>query len=382
MSMLREIPREVCAMDIMCKGARVGEMAPEAEELGATIFHCPLDVAHVKFARGLSSVLRTGDYDIVHNHLNAYSGIAVWVARRLGVPTITTFHSTSFEPEDPRLQTPGVRQLRMLYEFVSVRYAVRRSDLVTGVSKTVLESFVPPRKQSPDMSDVIYLGAPISDPASEEERSAFRLSLGWHSDTPLVLHVGSFKETKNYPGVLSVFDRVLKATPQARLLLIGEGVLRQNIESMAKRLQIDSAVRFLGLRNDVPKLMTMCDVLLFPSFQEGCPVVALEACGAGLPVVASKIPAMEEVIEDQGAGFLHPLGDIAGMADSVVRLLRDETLRRRLGNSGRERAQRDFSLGAAANRLLSLYFRFVNNREQPTSAGASGHGLARPGQVE
>ena len=361
MSMLREIPREICAMDILCKGAHVGEMAPEAEELGAEIFHCPLDVAHVKFARGLSNILRAGRYDIVHNHLNAYSGIAAWVARRLGVPTITTFHSTSFEPEDPRLQTPGVRQLRMFYEFVSIRYAVRKSDLVTGVSKTVLERFVRPRNQSPDMSDVIYLGAPIPDPATEEERSAFRLSLGWPADTPLVLHVGSFKETKNHPCVLAVFDRVLKAMPQARLLLAGEGILRRKVESMAKRLQIDSAVRFLGLRNDVPKLMTMCDVLLFPSFQEGCPVVALEAGGAGLPVVASKIPAMEEVIEDGTAGFLRTLDDISGMADSVLRLLMDETLRRQLGNAGRARVERDFSHSAAANRLLSLYFRFIRD---------------------
>ena len=213
MSMLREIPREICAMDILCKGAHVGEMAPEAKELGAKIFHCPLDVTHVKFARGLSNVLREGNYDIVHNHLNAYSGIVAWVARRHGVPTITTFHSTSFEPEDPRLQTPGVRQLRMLYEFVSIRYAVRKSDLVTGVSKTVLDRFVRQRKQSSDTSDVIYLGAAISEPATEEERSAFRLSLGWPAETPLVSHVGSFKETKNHPGVLAVFDQVLRAMP-------------------------------------------------------------------------------------------------------------------------------------------------------------------------
>ncbi len=380
MSMLREIPREICAMDILCKGAHVGEMAPEAEELGAKIFHCPLDVAHVKFARGLSNVLRAGNYDIVHNHLNAYSGIVVWVARRLGVPTITTFHSTSFEPEDPRLQTPGVRQLRMLYEFVSIRYAVWKSDLVTGVSQTVLEKFVHLSKQSPDTSDVIYLGAAIPEPATEKERSEFRLSLGWPAETPLVLHVGSFKETKNHPGVLAVFDRVLRAVPDARLLLAGEGILRQNIESLAKRLQIDRAVRFLGSRNDVPRLMTMCDVLLFPSFQEGCPIVALEASGAGLPIVGSKISAMEEVIEDGVAGFLHPLDDISGMADSVVRVLMDQSLRRQLGNAGRARAQREFSVKEAANRLLSLYSRFVNNR-LPTSAGLSSHGPGKPGRA-
>jgi glycosyltransferase EpsF len=79
MSMLHEIPRDVCAMDICCKGAHVGEMAPEAEELGAKVFHCPLDVTHVAFGRSLTGVLRAGGYDIVHNHLNVYSGFPVWI---------------------------------------------------------------------------------------------------------------------------------------------------------------------------------------------------------------------------------------------------------------------------------------------------------------
>ncbi len=97
--------------------------------------------------------------------------------------------------------------MRMLYEFVSVRYALWKSDMVTGVSKTVLDRFVHPKNQSPDMSDVIYLGAAIPDPATEEERSEFRISMGWPAETPIVLHVGSFKETKNYPGVVAVFEQ-------------------------------------------------------------------------------------------------------------------------------------------------------------------------------
>ncbi len=364
MSMLREIPRDICVMDILCKGAHVGEMAPEAEELGAQVFHCPLDVAHVKFVGSSSDILRRGNYDIVHNHLNAYSGIAVWIARRCGVPTITTFHSTSFEPEDPRLQNPGVRQMRALYEFLSIRYALWRSDAVTGVSKTVLDRFVHPKKQSCDMSDVIYLGAAIPEPATEAARTAFRASLGWPVDTPIVLHVGSFKETKNYPGVLAVFEQVVKSLPEARLLLVGEGILRASVERQVAQLKIDHAVRFLGLRNDVPNIMTISDVLLFPSFQEGCPVVALEASASGLPIVGSRISAMEEVIENGAAGFLHPLNDIPGMSYSVVKLLLDEKLRRQMGNAGWARAQRDFSPRAAADRLLSLYHRFILDRSR------------------
>jgi glycosyltransferase involved in cell wall biosynthesis len=360
MSMLREIAREICAMDICCKGAHVGEMAPEAKELGAKVFHCPLDVTHVAFARRLTRVLRAGKYDIVHNHLNAYSGFPVWIAHRVGIPALTTFHSTRFDPEDPRLQIPGVRGLRMLYQFISTRYAVRKSDMVTGVSKTVLDKFVHQENQFSSMSDVLYLGVSLPEASTGEERSAFRKSLGWAENTPIVLHVGSFKETKNHSGVLAVFERVLGALPHARLLLAGEGHLRTKIENDTKRRQIDHAVRFLGLRDDVPRLMTLCDVLLFPSLQEGFPLVALEAGGAELPVVASKIPAMSEAIQDGVTGILHALDDLPGMADSVVKLLLDQSLRRRLGRAGRGRVQQEFSTSGAAHRLLSLYGRLIS----------------------
>jgi len=133
-------------------------------------------------------------------------------------------------------------------------------------------------------------------------------------------------------------------------------------------LKIDHAVRFLGLRNDVPRLMTLADVLLFPSFQEGCPVVALEASASGLPIVGSKISAMEEVVENGVTGLLHPLNDIPAMSHSVVKLLLDEKLRRQLGDAGRARARKDFSLRAAADRLLSLYFGFIRKQNREFSS--------------
>ena len=147
---------------------------------------------------------------------------------------------------------------------------------------------------------------------------------------------------------------------QARLLLVGEGILRANVERRVAESKIDHAVRFLGLRNDVPRLMTLCDVLLFPSLQEGFPLVALEAGGAELPVVASKIPAMSEAIQDGVTGILHALDDLPGMADSVVKLLLDQSLRRRLGRAGRGRVQQEFSTSGAAHRLLSLYGRLIS----------------------
>ena len=98
LSMLRAVPRDECVMDFVCKGAGTGPLAPVAEELGARVHHCPLGPAHIPFARGLARILKEGRYDVLHCHLDVYSGFPVWVARRRGVRVISSFHNTQFPP--------------------------------------------------------------------------------------------------------------------------------------------------------------------------------------------------------------------------------------------------------------------------------------------
>src|SRR5437773_1351676 len=81
LSMLRAVPRAICEMDFCCKGSATGERTSEAERLGAGVFHCPLGPGHVGFARSLGRLLAQGGYDLLHNHLELYSGFPVWVAR-------------------------------------------------------------------------------------------------------------------------------------------------------------------------------------------------------------------------------------------------------------------------------------------------------------
>jgi len=353
--MLREIPRDECAMDFCCKGDKIGELAPEARRLGAEIFHCRLDVAHLSFKRCLDRLFRSRRFDIIHNHLNAFAGFPVWIARRAGIPVITTFHSTHFAPEDARLQRPVIRRLRMLYGHFSSHYAARNSDLVTGVSKAVLERFLSRGDKDSGRFAVTYLGVGVPVLATPEEKQKFRESLGWAGDTPVVLHVGAFKEAKNHYGLISVFEKVLSEDPEACLLMVGDGILRPQIERLVKNKKIERAVRFLGVRNDVPQIMTLSDVFLFPSVHEGLPLAPLEAGAAGLPVVASRIPGMDEAVEDGVTGVLHDVDDDSGMAASVLGFLRGRDLARRFGQNGRARVESNFTTKASADRLLSIY---------------------------
>jgi len=353
--MLEEIDRQQCEMDICCKGALVGELSPAAEALGASVMHCPLRPDHVRFGRRLSDILRTGNYDIVHNHLGVYAGFPTWIARREGVPVIASFRSTHFLPDAMWGRLPVLRQLRSFYCRYSVSYALREADLVTPISQGVQDELAAFGVDFAARSRLIYHGVTIPQAASEEERQEFRRSLGWEPDALVIAHVGSFRRPKNHEGILAAFRQVAAREPGARLLLVGDGDLRCIVEESVRRSGLNGSVHLMGNRDDVPALLTKCDVFFMPSLSEGFGRAAIEASAAGLPVVASSIPGLAEAVVDGETGILRDVSDADGMADALCCLLRDGAAARALGAAGRARVEQSFSRSAAARRLLEVY---------------------------
>ena len=353
--MLRTVSREDWEMDVCCKANTFGVLAPAVRELGVNILHCPLRPTVVGFVRSLRRILRHGKYDILHIHVNAHSGLAVYAAKTLGVRTITTFHNTVFEPQVRFTKLPFIRQIRMLYAKISLDYAVANSNLVTACSRASLDSVCKHRTPPAGRTFLLYLGTPEPPHLTPQFKSFFRKSLSVSLTDPLVLHVGSFSSQKNHEGLLKVFGRVLQSIPNAHLVLVGEGPLRDSVEKKVKKGRLDYSVSFLGLRDDVLSIMQSCDVLLFPSHFEGLPIVLIEANAAGLPIVASKIPEIEEAFQDGRNAILHDPHDVDGMAECVVKVLINRDFRLSLAKSGRERYSKMFSADAAATRLITLY---------------------------
>jgi len=361
MSMLQEVSRQECSMDICCKGFDTGIMAETAETLGAKVLLCSLGPAHVRFIQQLKQLIVQGQYDIIHNHLTTYSGFPVWLANQLAIPVVTSFHNTNiFAPQTTLTRLPLLHQLRSLYTHISVPYALRHSDLVTGCSQAVLQSLEQFNAPTKVRSEVLHYGVDIPPSPTAESRAAFRHTLGWSADTPLILHVGRLIEQKNHQGLLAVFQAVVEQIPSAKLLLVGEGPLRSQIEQTIADLQLTSSVRLLGLRSDVSTIMSFCDVFLFPSFHEGLPVVLLEAGAAGLPVVASRIPGSIEAVQDGKTAQLHDVADGAGMAQSVIQILSDRPHAQQVAEAGRAWITQHFSTAASARHLLQLYHRLVS----------------------
>ncbi len=246
-----------------------------------------------------------------------------------------------------------------MYGVVSIDYALRHSDRITGCSQAVIQSLDPLGKKLQGRSQVLYYGVNIPAPATLEDRTALRQAFGWSANTPLVLHVGRLVEQKNHSGLLSIFQHVLKHVPTAKLLLVGEGPKKSEIEALIAKLGISNAVYLLGFRDDVPSLMSKCDVFLFPSIHEGFGLVAIEANAAHLPIVGSRIPGLTEAVDDGKTALLHDVDDVEGMAKSVIELLQNKQYANQIGNAGLRWVEDHYSLKVGAEKLLGIYHEFA-----------------------
>jgi len=360
--MMQRIPRSRVAMDICCRVTRFGPLVDKFLATGAKIVSArwahvpttPWKVLQTGFVRRLTQILQKGEYDLLHVHIPFVSGLAAFAARRAGVPSVLTIHRSTFEPDSTFSRNWFVRSAYKFYLRQNLRISVRHAAHVAANSRAAMDRMVGPQAHGSRFS-IMYSGIEHSEPASQAERADFRRSLGWEPDCPLVLNVGRFDEGKNQRGVVQIFRKVLENVPHARLVLVGDGPTRDSILQLIGQLGLTSQVRWLGTRGDVTTIMSRSDLLLFPSFTESLSAVVLEAGAAGLPIVTSRIPGMDEAVHDGISAFLHPVHDHPAMVSSVCRLLLDPALAAEVGRNGQRHVRNGFSSEAAEEQLVRLY---------------------------
>jgi glycosyltransferase involved in cell wall biosynthesis len=168
-----------------------------------------------------------------------------------------------------------------------------------------------------------------------------------------IVSVGRLAAPKDFPTLVAAVAQLPKG--RAHLRIFGDGPLRDELEAQTHALGIDAAVEFAGEVPDVRPHLVDADVFVLSSLSEGMPVSILEAMAAGLPVVASAVPGLDEVVVDGSTGFLTPPRDAAALAARLGQLVDDPSVRSALGVAGRARAERHFSLPAWRDAHFSLY---------------------------
>jgi glycosyltransferase involved in cell wall biosynthesis len=163
--------------------------------------------------------------------------------------------------------------------------------------------------------------------------------------------------------LLDLAARTLSEHPDAHFALVGDGRLRPAVEAEIERRGLARQVHLLGIRNDVERILSASDLFLLPSQLEGMGIGALEAQAAGLPVVGSDIPGIRAAVRDGETALLFPLDSPAAFVQGLSRLIRDSTLRSRLGHAGRRRIVDNFTRRRTARELCRLYDACVTRSE-------------------
>jgi N-acetyl-alpha-D-glucosaminyl L-malate synthase BshA len=175
-------------------------------------------------------------------------------------------------------------------------------------------------------------------------------------DTKLVIHVSNFRPVKRIDAVMQVFDRIRQAVP-SRLLLVGDGPELGTAYRLARELDISSQVEMVGAQEDIIPLLSAADVFLLPSAQESFGLAALEAMACEVPVVASNVGGLPEVIEHGVSGFLHAPDDLDGMARSAVAALTDARLREYVTEAALSRVRERFCVDLVVPMYEAYYAR-------------------------
>jgi glycosyltransferase involved in cell wall biosynthesis len=240
-----------------------------------------------------------------------------------------------------------------------LRWSLHRADHLVAVSQFVADSLtsngIPPGRVH-----VVLNAIDVAAWQPGRGRDATRAELGVPADAPVLLTVCRLFPEKGPADVIRALARAREELPGIRLLIAGTDVTPNGqfgieLHALVRRLDLESAVHFLGRRPDIEGLMAAADVYVMPSFEEPFGLVFVEAMAMGLPVVALDNGGTREVVEHEHSGLLSERGDIEALSANLLMLLRNPTLRARMGEYGRRRAAERFTAQRMAADAAVVY---------------------------
>jgi glycosyltransferase involved in cell wall biosynthesis len=296
---------------------------------------------HLPTLKGLVRLIRRHDIRIVNTH----SGIDSWVgglaARWAGTRLVRTRH----------LNIPLRRNLLNFIHYLP--------DVYVACGETMRNNLVSNCGFPEERVISIPTGIDFSEFRPRLERGHIRSQLGIGAHEWMILMVGVLRSVKGHDMALHAFAELLPALPNARLVLAGGGPLAKEIGKLADKLGIAAQVRFLGERGDIPDLLSAADAFLLTSRSEGVPQAVTQALGLGLPVVATSVGGVPELVIHEHTGLLVPPGNPQEVANALLRLASFPELAGRLGNAGRNHVVARFSLEAMLDETERLYQRLI-----------------------
>jgi len=319
----------------------------EVEVLTYPLFeYPPYDLV---LATKMAEVMTRYDLDILHVHYAIPHSISAYLAKMMlsdrVVPFVTTLHGTDITlVGNDRSYLP------------ITRFGIEQSDAVTAVSeylrRRTIDEFQIRRPVTvvPNFVDCNTYG-----PAKDKSiRSKFA-----NEDEGILIHISNFRPVKRIEDVIAIFSLV-RQKRKARLLMVGDGPDRPKAEWLANTHGVAGEVLFVGKQSDMSQLLSISDILLLPSDLESFGLVALEAMACEVPVIATRVGGVPEVVRHGVDGFLYDVGDVSSMAEGCLAILDNPQLRSDLGQAARDRARRNFCASTIVLQYEDLYRRTIH----------------------
>jgi N-acetyl-alpha-D-glucosaminyl L-malate synthase BshA len=298
----------------------------------------------LSLANRIVQVARESNLDIIHAHYAVPHATAAFLSRQIlsadgeGPKVVTTLHGTDItlvgsDPSYSRI----------------VAFSIEQSDAVTAVSSSLRAStYAELGVKHPIAVIPNFLDCAVHRRRARPDLR--RRFSGGSEATNVIVHVSNFRPVKRVDSVVAIFDRIRKKVP-ARLLLVGDGPDLASAQQTARDLGIGSLVDAVGAQEEVVPLLSIADLFLLPSAQESFGLAALEAMACEVPVIASRVGGLPEVIEHGVSGFLHPLEAIDEMAASAVELLSNPVLHKSVAQAACRRVRSEFCV----ERVVPMY---------------------------
>jgi len=298
----------------------------------------------------LMRAMRDDGVELVHTHLFGDSLHGYLAARLAGIPVVMTLHSVAhnFSP----LQLSGYRWL------------IRSVDKAIACSPSSYATFSQAMGNGDQLSTIAngLSAAAIPKPGVEEVKRA-RTALAIPDGAMVVGAIGRLVEAKGYTHLIGALSTVRKAFGSVRLVFVGEGPLRAELEDQARRQDVADAVIFTGYRNDTATLLNLFDVVVFSSLREGIPLALLEALAIGKCVVSTAVPSLIDVLTEETA-LLVPARDPEALGGAIARVLEDPELRRNLGAAGQRRFFEAFTAEEMTKKYEAVYAELLAARRR------------------
>jgi glycosyltransferase involved in cell wall biosynthesis len=313
----------------------------------------------IRFLRDLTASVKARKPDIVHCWLYSGNVWGRWAAILAGVKSVIVAYRACCFVKIPILKLQECITPRRVHHLANSYACAKFVAETIGVA--------------PEKFNVIYNGLEVKKFNVPDRRSELFALFNIPADAKIVTMVGRLMPPKNYPMFIEAARMAGEHKLPLHFIIVGTGSLRDELEAMVRKLNIEKFVHFTGIRTDIPEILASSDIFLFTTKSEGFPNAILEAMAAELPVITTNFGSVGELIEDGVNGTIIPINDASAAVAALKSYLDNPSKARLLAAAARASVEQRFSMQAMVNNTLQFYHNIISENNEPPNTKKASH---------